>query len=178
MQTFISMLRGINVSGKNRISMAALKSLYESLGLTNVVTYVQSGNVVFDCAQSDAESLASAIAAEIKQQLGLDVPVILRDKSCFQRLIENNPFTHQRHEDPTKLHVTFLSGVPVVSHLNVPAGCADEFMLEDRELYLFCPGGYGETKLSNNFFERKLKLTATTRNWKTVNMLYEMAQRK
>ncbi len=181
MNTFISMLRGINVSGKNRISMAALKSLYESLGLTRVVTYVQSGNVVFDCAETDAAQLASAIEAGIRQTLGLSVPVLLRDKSCFHRLIESNPFSTQRNEDPTKLHITFLADAPsgqAISNLVAPAGSTDEFRLDDRELYLFCPGGYGETKLSNSFFERKLKVTATTRNWKTVNTLYEMANQR
>jgi uncharacterized protein (DUF1697 family) len=180
MNTFISILRGINVSGKNRVAMPALKSLYESLGLTNVVTYLQSGNVIFDCAETDSTQLADTIKTAIKQTLGLDVPVLLRDKSCFQQLIENNPFSTRRNEDPTKLHITFLADVPTeqaASNLVVPAGCADEFVLDDRELYLFCPGGYGETKLSNSFFERKLKVTATTRNWKTVNTLYEMANK-
>lgn len=175
MQTFISMLRGINVSGKNRISMADLKALYESLGLANVVTYVQSGNVVFD-----GENIsAAAIESEIKRTLGLDVPVLLRDKNCFERLLKNNPFAVQRHEDPALLHVTFLAATPAPSALLVtPNGCTDEFVLEDRELYLFCPGGYGVTKLSNSFFERKLKMVATTRNWKTVNALYEITSQR
>jgi len=178
MNTFISMLRGINVSGKNRISMAALKDIYEQLGLNNVVTYVQSGNVVFDTTEEDATALARAIENAITRSLGLDVPVVVRNKSCFQRLLDGNPFTHQRNEDLTFLHITFLSDVPAVSAPLIPDGCLDEFVLEDRELYLFCPGGYGETKLSNSFFERKLKVTATTRNWKTVNALYDLANQR
>lgn len=177
MNTFISMLRGINVSGKNRISMPALKGLYESLGLKNVVTYVQSGNVVFDCTESNASDLASTITTRIKDTLGLDVPVLLRDPACFQHILATNLYI-QRNEDPTKLHITFLSDVPSISSPAIPSGCSDEFMLEDRELYLFCPGGYGETKLSNSFFERKLKVIATTRNWKTVNALFEIANQR
>jgi uncharacterized protein (DUF1697 family) len=177
MNTSISMLRGINVSGKNRIMMAALKEVYLGLGFSNVVTYVQSGNVIFDSAEADAAELARTIEAAIKQSFGFDVPVILRDKSRFQQLLNNNPFTHARNEDPTKLHITFLSDVPTLGIPAIPDGCGDEFVLDDKELYLFCPGGYGETKLSNSFFERKLKVTATTRNWKTVNTLYEIASR-
>ena len=181
MYTFISMLRGINVSGQKMIPMAALKSLYESLNLTNVVTYVQSGNVIFDCTEGDATQIASSIEAEITRTFGFSVPVLIRDKSCFQRLIEHNPFATQRHEDPTKLHVTFLAALPsklLVGNLVAPISSADEFILDDKELYLFCPNGYGVTKLSNNFFERKLSVTATTRNWKTVNALYGIANQR
>lgn len=178
MKTYISMLRGINVSGKNRISMAALKAIYEELGLKNVVTYVQSGNVVFDTAGEDATELERNIENAITRSLGFDVPVIVRDQSCFQRLLDGNPFTHQRNEEPAFLHITFLSDVPAVGAPPVPDGCGDEFVMEDKELYLFCPGGYGETKLSNSFFERKLKVTATTRNWKTVNALYDLASQR
>jgi uncharacterized protein (DUF1697 family) len=180
MKTFISMLRGINLGAKNRIAMPALKSLYESLGLANVVTYVQSGNIVFKSAITDESQLAASIAAEITRVLSLDIPVLVRDRTCFARLVTGNPFLPQHAEDPTKLHITFLADVPsaeLVTRLTLPPGCGDEFMLEERELYLFCPGGYGETKLSNSFFERKLKMVATTRNWKTVTALYEMAQR-
>lgn len=180
MNTFISMLRGINLGAKNRIAMPALKNLYESLGLTNVVTYVQSGNVVFESAITDEAQLAASIAVEITRTLSLDIPVLVRDRACFARLVTGNPFLPQHAEDPTKLHITFLADVPsveLVNKLTVPPGCGDEFMLEERELYLFCPGGYGETKLSNSFFERKLKMVATTRNWKTVTALYEMAHR-
>jgi uncharacterized protein (DUF1697 family) len=106
---------------------------------------------------------------------------LLRDKSCFQRLIEHNPFVTQRHEDLTKLHVTFLAASPsklLAGNLVVPTGSPDEFILDDKELYLFCPNGYGNTKLSNNFFERKLSVTTTTRNWKTVNALYNIANQR
>lgn len=181
MHTYISMLRGINVSGQNRIPMAELKDVYQSLNFTNVVTYVQSGNVIFDCAEDDASQIARAIAAEITRSFGFSVPVLMRDKSCFQGLIDHNPFLHQRAEDPTKLHVTFLSELPsglVLGKLVVPAGSADEFFVDGQEIHLFCPNGYGISKLSNSFFEKKLGVIATTRNWKTVNALYDMASQR
>ena len=107
--------------------------------------------------------------------------VILRDKDSFKKILENNPFINQKGADPEKLHVTFLSEIPqesLVRNLPLPAYNSDEFMIYDRDVYLFCPKGYGKTKLSNTFFEKKLSVTATTRNWKTVNALYEIADRR
>ncbi len=188
MKTFISMLRGINVSGQNKIRMPELKRLYESLNLANVVTYIQSGNVLFDCAEQDPAPLARAIEAKIAKSFGTPVRVLLRDKNRFQQIIDNNPFVNQRNEKPEKLHVTFLSDSPsgpVLSNLPVPedtkrsrAGNDDEFLVYAKEIYLFCPNGYGRTKYSNNFFERKLSVSATTRNWRTVNTLYEIANQR
>ena len=110
------------------------------------------------------------------------------DKNSFQQIIDSNPFLYQRNENPEKLHVTFLSDTPsesALSNLPVPAdpkgsgaGKADEFMVYDKEIYLFCPNGYGRTKISNSFFERKLSVSATTRNWKTVNALYGIANQR
>jgi uncharacterized protein (DUF1697 family) len=181
MKTNISLLRGVNVSGQNRISMLELKQLCETQGLTNVVTYIQSGNVVFDCAENDAERIFNLIEMGIEQSFGSSVRVILRDKDSFKKILENNPFINQKGADPEKLHVTFLSEIPqesLVRNLPLPAYNSDEFMIYDREVYLFCPKGYGKTKLSNTFFEKKLSVTATTRNWKTVNALYEIADRR
>jgi uncharacterized protein (DUF1697 family) len=181
MNTFISLLRGINVSGQNRIRMPDLRDLYYSLSLVNVETYVQSGNVVFDCAEKEATQLAKIIEAEIARSLGLSVKVILRNKGWFKQIIDRNPFVIQRNEDPEKLHVTFLSEIPselALSKLPTPASTTDEFRISGLEIYLFCPNGYGRTKLSNTFFERKLNVSATTRNWKTVNALHEMANQR
>ncbi len=178
MNTFISMLRGINVSGQKQIRMAELRSLYESLGLANVRSYVQSGNVVFESTELEAAQLARLIEAQIEQTFGYSIAVFIRDRHDFERIIAGNPFTHQRNEDPAKLHVTFLSNSPdetKLSGLVSPNEAADEFFSGAKEIFLFCPNGYGLTKWSNNFFEKKLKMPATTRNWKTVKALYQMA---
>ena len=181
MKTYISLLRGINVSGQNRIRMPELKGVYESLALVNVATYIQSGNVLFSGEEQDPAALARAIEAKIERAFGSSVRVFLYNKNHFQQLIDRNPFLQSRNEDAEKLHVTFLSDLPsepAVSNLVVPAGISDEFLLYDNEIFLFCPNGYGKTKLSNSFFERKLRVSATTRNWKTVNALYEMANQR
>jgi uncharacterized protein (DUF1697 family) len=178
MKTFISMLRGVNVSGQKTIRMAELKSLYEAEGFEQVGTYVQSGNVVFKTAQSDAAVLAALIQAQIERSFGFSVFVFVRDLEDFRRILRSNPFLTGRNEDPTKLHVTFLHHSPSPARwkdLKPPPGETDEFFPGEKELFLFCPNGYGRTKLSNAFFEKKLGMPATTRNWNTVNALFKMA---
>ncbi len=179
MHTFISMLRGINVSGQKKIIMADLRKLYESLGLVKVKSYVQSGNVIFDSQEPDASKLATLLETQIEQTYGYTVSVFMRDSHDFQRIINSNLFTNERDEDPTKLYVTFLYTPLAKSKLHnpdIPPHKADEFIIGATEIFLFCPHGYGRTKYSNNFFERKLKVTATSRNWKTINALYKMVQ--
>jgi uncharacterized protein (DUF1697 family) len=174
------MLRGINVTGHNKISMADLKNLYESLDFHNVVTYVQSGNVIFDSAKQDESKLSSLIETQIKKSFGLSVPVLIRNKNDLQRIISGNLFV-KRKEDPAKLHITFLNNSPAPSDLNklsLPPNETDEFIFKDKEIFLFCPNGYGRTKLTNNFFEKKLNVIATTRNWNTVNALFKLTADK
>ena len=177
MNTLISMLRGINVSGKNTIRMEELRELYETLDFKKVQTYVQSGNVIFETSDTNPSELATKIEKKIKQKFTFDVPVFIRTKSVFEKLIENHPFLGK---DPTKLHVTFLSDKPTkppLEEIRAATTEDEEFSIIGKEIYLFCPSGYGNTKLSNNFFERKLNVRATTRNWKTVNTLFSLAQK-
>lgn len=178
MNTFISMLRGINVSGQKKIRMQELRALYRSLGLDNVRSYVQSGNVIFDTPESDPAKLAGAIQNQIQQTFGYAVPVFIRTPADFQRIIAGNPFLNGRNEDPAKLYVTFLYQLPSPEKLNTlaaPNQSSDEFVIGEQEIFLYCPTGYGRTKLSNQFFEKKLQVPATTRNWKSVNALHTLA---
>jgi uncharacterized protein (DUF1697 family) len=172
MAVYLSILRGINVSGQKKILMAELKKLYEELGFKNVKTFIQSGNVVFE-SKSDTK-LAKKIEQKISEQYNFDVPVIIRTTEEMQQVINANPFLKQKNIDTTKLHVTYLSGIPQQEHItkaNTYAYEPDQFIISGKEVYLYCPNGYGNTKLTNNFFENKLKVTATTRNWKTTNEL-------
>jgi uncharacterized protein (DUF1697 family) len=177
MNTFISLLRAVNVAGKT-IRMADVKTLYEGMGFANVRTYLQSGNVVFDSSEADGGALSAAIEGQLVHSLGVSAAVLNHAAQEWQRIVNMNPFLHGRMEDPAWLHVTFLKGTPLISRLTalkVPEGETDEFRVGEKEIYLFCPNGYGRTKLSNTFFERKLDLTATTRNWNTVMALLSMA---
>ena len=174
MNTYISMLRGINVSGR----MVELASLYESLGLVNVRTYVQSGNVLFESPLPDSARLSRLIGDRIKKAFGFSVVVVLRIRSELQAVVKNNPFLKDHGIDPARLYVTFLSEVPdqdALKELQAVKDDRDDFRGTRKEVYLYCPDGYGRTKLSNNFLEKKLNVAATTRNWNTVKALLGMA---
>ncbi len=166
------MLRGINVGGK-KILMTDLRDLFTGLGYENVATYIQSGNVVFSAATPEAETRARLEGA-IAGTLGLDVAVLVRTVEEMRAIAGSNPFL-AAGDDPASLHVTFLAESPHVSSVDAPPGGHDEFRIAGREVYLACPDGYGRTKLNNSFWERRLKMPATTRNWRTVMTLLEMA---
>lgn len=177
MNKYISLLRGINVSGQKKIRMIELKGLYEALGLVSVQSYLQSGNVVFDSDMTNTAKLAAIIEGQIELSYGYTVPVFIRDGAEWQRVVAGSPFLTERDEDPASLYVTFLRERPspsALANLTIPTGESGEFVVGEREIFLFVPGGYGRTKLTNNFFEKKLGLPATTRNWRTVNALYNM----
>lgn len=178
MNTYVSLLRGVNV-GQNKIVMKDLLALYRDLGHRDVTTYIQSGNVIFKSPVERPLDLARDLEDHIARDLGLAVTVLLRSPDELARVIAGNPFPAQG-ADPSKLHLTFLADAPdpaLVGKLNPGGTEPDEFCLVGREVYLHCPGGYGRTKLNNQFWERRLKLAATTRNWNTVTTLFHMASR-
>lgn len=178
MKTYISLIRGINVSGQKKVKMADLKTMYESLDFKNVQTYIQSGNVIFEYTETDSLVLSKSIEEKILEVFGYDVTVLNKTKEEIQEIIKHNPFQDFPEEGPKKLYVTLLAGIPdeeLVKAIEQLKSQADQFHISGKEIYLYCPNGYGSTKLSNNFFERKLKVRATTRNWKTINTLRDLA---
>ena len=159
--------------------MTDLKALYESLKFRDVITYIQSGNVIFrsDTKLGDAE-LAKQVEQALLKKYKFEVPVIIRSLEEVRRVIAVNPFLEEKGIDPEKLHVTFLSDVPEKAKVEAIAGAdypPDRFRILGKEVFVHCPISYGETKLSNKFFESKLKVSATTRNWNTVNKLAALA---
>jgi uncharacterized protein (DUF1697 family) len=176
---YISFLRGINVSGQKKIKMIDLKNIFESLNYKNVKTYVQSGNVVFDYASTDTIKLAGQIEDKISQIYGFEVKTIIHTADELENIISNNPFIKEPDIEPDKLHITFLLDIPepsAILSLNIKKEENEKFIIISREVYLYCPNGYGNTKLNNAIFERKLKTVATTRNWKTINNLLELSK--
>ncbi len=172
MPTFVSLLRGVNVSGKRPLPMADLAGLCERLGFEKIRTYLQSGNVVF-CAKAAAE--AARLGPAICGELQADVPVLTLSARTFRAIVEANPLVGKPGIDPAFLHATLLFGPVKAAPADPPASGGEQMAFVKGHLFLYCPHGYGRTKLNNAYFERRLKVPATTRNWKTMLALAEMA---
>jgi uncharacterized protein (DUF1697 family) len=179
MVTYVSMIRGINVGGK-KVKMDRLKELYISLDFEDVKTYIQSGNVIFESIEYDSIKLSHIIEKRIAEVFNFDVKVLIRTKNEMKNVIDRNPF---KKEDQKHIYVTFLSDNPsekLIIDLNQiitedMKNITDKYKVSKKEIYLFLPNGYGRTKLNNNFFENKLDIPATTRNWRTINKIVDIA---
>jgi uncharacterized protein (DUF1697 family) len=177
-QAFVALLRGINVGGKTMISMPELRSMLASMGLEDVTTYVQSGNVVFGSSSNDADALASEIEERIAETFGLSTAVLIRTPEELSEIASSNPFLG-RETVLTKLHVVFLSDPPeaaAVKELDPKRSPPDEFSVRGREIYLHLPNGAGRSKLTIDYFEKRLGVRATARNWRTLNKLIELSE--
>lgn len=177
MKTYIALLRGINVSGQKKIKMAELRTHLSEWGFSAVQTYIQSGNIVLQEAESSQEQIAERIHQGIQSVYGFDVPVMVLVPEDLDRVLANNPFLPEK--DPKRLYVTFLSTQPAQDLQDQLLGedyTPEAFVLREQHIYFFSPSGYGRAKMNNNFFEKKLKVRATTRNWRTVNKLKDMCQ--
>lgn len=178
--TFISILRGINVGGHNPVNMESLRQLYAELGFSDIQHYIQSGNVIFSSESTDTLFLEKTICEKILATYGWLVPVHVMTKEDLRNAFQNNPFIKESLKDPSYMHLTFLSTQPDKKHVEkISAGnyLPDEFFIKGKTIYLYCPNGYGRTKLTNSFFENKLKLIATTRNIKTIRELLFLADK-
>lgn len=171
MKTYIAILRGINVGGHRKLPMAELREMLSKIGLNNVKTYIQSGNVVFK-SESSPEKLEEQIKNEIKKQFDYDVPTMVRTIPFWEKTIQNNPF---QDKDPKKVSFTFLSDTPK-EDLEPFSSENDEFVVLGSTVHIHCPNGFRNSKLLSNFFEKKFNLQATNRNWNTVNKLLELAK--
>lgn len=169
MQKYIALLRGINVGGHRKVPMNDLKILLESLGFLNIKTYIQSGNVVFESEQ-DALTLEKKIESNLEKKWGFPVSVIIRDTVQWRQILSHR-------KDAGNLYYTFLKEMPSpenTDRLSTIDFTPDTFELYGQEVYISCEN-YGKTKLSNLFFENKLKVQATTRNRNTLVKLMEMS---
>lgn len=176
---YVSILRGINVSGQKKIKMADLKALFEVQGFVNVTTYIQSGNVVFESAETDRSKLKETIERAVEKKYKFHVPVDLRTSQELKEIIDCCPYEEAKSEEnDAKVLVTFLHSAPskkkqelLLEYVKKP----EKLVAKGAEIYLYCPNGYGKSKLSNTFLENKLGISATTRNWKSVKKLYELS---
>ena len=170
MNTYVALLRGINVGGRNKIAMKDLHAAFVALGHGEITTYIQSGNVVFRSASKVPAKLGSAIEDEVSKTFGLEIGVLVRTPSDFDGLVRSNPFLVPGR-DTSRMLAVFLDEAPTadaITGLDPRRSPPDEFVVHGREVYLYCPNGFGRSKLSIDYFERRLRTRATARNWNTV----------
>lgn len=160
--------------------MADLKSMFEKMNFSNVSTYIQSGNVFFDANKNiDNALLEKDIEKSIFDEFGFDVPVIVRTPQEIETAISRNPF-YKEDADIVHLHLTFLNERPSAEDQQKAESYnyePDKFEVKGKDVFVYCEGKYHQSKLTNNFFEKKLKVKATTRNWKTILKFVELNKR-
>lgn len=177
MKTYIALLRGINVGGKNALPMSELVAVLEKFGARNVKTYIQSGNVVFAGPEKDASRLSNNISHEIKKRRGFEPHVLVLELRDIERAITENPFP-EAATDPQTLHAGFLASAPEKPDLKRLASLksnGERFRLIDKVFYLHAPEGIGRSKLAANA-EKLLGVPMTDRNWRTVCTIHDMAR--
>ncbi len=175
MPAYVALLRGVNVGAHNRMKMPALTSLCRELGYTDVVTYIQSGNVVCGSPARRAAAVERAMVTGIEKEFGLKITVLVRTKDELARVARGNPFPKA---EPNRLHVAFLDATPATARVRALEAfdtAPDEVRVRGREAYLHTPRGYGNSKLSGSFIEKELQVAATARNWNTVEKLLALA---
>jgi uncharacterized protein (DUF1697 family) len=175
--TYVALLRGVNVGGKNLLPMKDLTCLFGDAGCAGVRTYIQSGNVIFSASQAKAQKLPDRISKAIADRFGYRTPVVLRRAEELGETIRNNPFLHAGASE-NFLHVMFLGSQPdagAIAALDPDRSPPDAFVVRGREIYLQCPNGAGTTKLTNAWFDSRLSTISTGRNWRTVLKLFELA---
>ncbi len=177
MPTYVAMLRGINLGPHKRGKMDALRKSLESLGLKSVQTYIQSGNVIFKAGKTSSAALRRKIEKRFTGDFGFSCLTILRSQEELGKAIQANPFVKRPGASPEHLHVIFLSETPeagVLKQLEGLTKAPDESCCLGQEIYLHLPNGFAQSSLIHNPLERKLLTRATTRNWRTVNNVYQM----
>jgi uncharacterized protein (DUF1697 family) len=176
--TYVALFRGINVGGKNKLPMADLVEMFAEAGCGNVRTYIQSGNVIFNATGAVSARLPGLIATRISKRFGYKIPLVLRTAEQMGDVISNNPFLNAGVAEE-ELHVLFLADSPAsrrVEDLDPDRSPPDAFKVRGQEIYLRLPDGVARTKLTNQYFDSKLRTTSTGRNWRTVTKLFELME--
>ena len=176
MNTWIALLRGINVGGRNVLKMKGLVVLLQGIGYMESKTYLRSGNAVFKSAESSAVEIGTTIESALREIRGVEASVLVFGKEELKQAIASNPFP-QAKEDPSTLHLFFLSEPPQspdMESLTTYEADSESFVLTGKVFYLHAPDGFGRSKLAVRV-ERLLGVDATARNWRTVSKVLEMA---
>jgi uncharacterized protein (DUF1697 family) len=176
---YVALLRSVNIGGYGRIKMNDLRESFTALGYDDVITYIQSGNVLFSTSSRSEKAIVDAIEGQLAEDFGDSPAVLLRTVSELRRIGAASPYA-KAEADPARHHVTFLATAPpkdVLKGLQLPPSGKDELVVDGREVYVHTPRGYAETKFTGTFLERRLGVVSTTRNWNSVTKLCELAAR-
>jgi uncharacterized protein (DUF1697 family) len=177
MKTYIALLRGINVSGHKIIKMELLRKMFEKMGFENVKTYIQSGNVVFQSNEKDISKLEELIRKEIEKEFGFDVHIKILISEELKSALDENPFLKDDSLDIKQHYFAFLGQNPseenweILKNLELNGELTE---LGNKVVFIHYPNGAGQSKLSNNLIENKLKVKSTMRNLNTSRKLLEM----
>jgi uncharacterized protein (DUF1697 family) len=172
----VALLRGINVGGKNMLRMKELDGMFVAAECEDVTTYIQSGNVIFRADEKVLAGLGGVIARKIEERFGIRVPVVLRTAVELETVLRSNPFLKAGAAEDA-LHVYFLNALPGardVAGLEAARFAPDAFEVVAKEIYLNLPNGMARTKLTNGYFDSKLRTVSTARNWRTVLKLAQL----
>ncbi|NUY80019.1 DUF1697 domain-containing protein [Flavobacterium sp. MAH-1] len=179
MKKHIALLRGINVSGQKLIKMEVLRKAMQELGLQDVSTYIQSGNILFQSDETNPKVLEHKISGKIMEAFGFDVSVIVVTPEDLETAVRENPFAAKTTDDSTQPYIGFLSESPLAENHEILKATdfkGDEFAIIGKRIYLWYADSAANTKLNNAVIERKLKVVSTARNWKTVRKLIELSK--
>ncbi|MEP3209141.1 MAG: DUF1697 domain-containing protein [Maribacter sp.] len=178
MNTYIALLRGINVGGQKKIKMIDLKAMFLNIGFKDVVTYIQSGNVVFKSDAQEIQVLEERIIKGIADTFGFDVPVLVKTKTEIAKILQESPYNKTEDLEANRIYYVLLKEQPKQDAI---AGLVQQdypnelFSIRKNCVYLNCIYGAGKAKLTNNIVERKLKVAATTRNHRTMLKLLALS---
>ena len=176
MPTYVALLRGINLAGRNKVAMPALRTLVEGLGYDDVATYIQSGNVIFTTGDSAAK-VRAALEEAIAKEFGIDVVVVVRTRAELKKVVDGNPYAKELKDDRL-VHVAFLAGKPTAAKVKALTSGdwgADAVAVKGAEAYIHTPNGYGRANVNNTVVEKRLGVAGTARNWRTTLKLLELA---
>lgn len=180
MNRSICFLRSVNMAGHNKIKMSALTQLFSDEGFSDVLTYIQSGNIIFtDPGKRNDEALSGKIEKAISKAFNLNVSAVIRSVAELEHLTSRNPYLSEKDFNPSRMGVVFLRKEPLpeaVKKMDSIDFPPDKFEISGKEIFLFCPHGFGRSKLSTNFFENKMKVTGTARNWQTIMKILDLAK--
>jgi len=179
MNKFIVLLRGINVSGQKKIVMADLREILKTLKFEEVETYIQSGNIILRSKEGHNDKIAEKVEKGIADNFGFDVPVLVKKYEELKTIFDNNPFNDPDDIEDKKIYFALLKQVPpleLIAEFKKNKFTNDKFVFTDQCVYLNYFNGAGQAKLTNNLIERKLKVSATSRNYRTMVKLLEMSK--